>query len=499
MTYSPNTASFTRADLVSILGESALHAFPESLIATGVSTDTRTLQAGNIFLALRGERFDGHTLWQEAVSKGASVLVVEYIPENYDGKTPSILVQSTLQTLGALGHFHRKRFHLPVVAVAGAAGKTTTKEMIASVLSEKFTVLKTEGNLNNQIGVPLTLLRLDVAHTAAVIEIGTNEPGEIEILSQMVAPTHGIITNVGKEHLEKLIDLDGVEREETALFRYLEQNGGMAFVNMNDERLRTYWKNPWSAYVMHQSAPTDAYGACSALARQGLISGHFSLTETANVVLTTYHQNESVQAVMRSALGSTGAQNGLAAAAVGYSLGLSAEEVKYGLEAFRPMESEQGYGRMVVQRLEDFGGITLLNDCYNANPTSMMAAFETLEHSTALRKIALLGDMLELGASSDAEHDALMAYVLEADWLHTAILTGKEFGAAYTRIMHNGMLKHGNVAKIVYCTTNAQCALRLDALLQQGDALLLKGSRSMHLEDILPLFITSTTTTSTLR
>jgi UDP-N-acetylmuramyl pentapeptide synthase len=209
-----NTAPFSRANLRELFGEQTNTVLPRDFRALGVSTDTRTLQAGNIFVALVGERFDGHSLISEAVQKGASLVVVN---ENTTVSlasvgAPCLRVENTLHALGELAHFHRSRFEIPVVAVAGAAGKTTTKEMITCVLGQEYTVLKTEGNFNNQIGVPLTLLRLEESHTVAVIEIGTNEPGEIEILSNIVAPTHGIITNIGKEHLEKLIDLDGVER-----------------------------------------------------------------------------------------------------------------------------------------------------------------------------------------------------------------------------------------------------------------------------------------------
>lgn len=471
-----NHASFTRSNLITLFGERACAHLPESLVTTGVSTDTRSITAGNIFVALRGERFDAHTLVKEAFAKGASVAIVDDRIKTgiSDPQVPLVLVTDTLRALGALAHLHRKRFSLPVIAVAGSAGKTTTKEMTARLLSEHFSVLKTEGNFNNQVGVPLTLLRLSERDTAAVIEIGTNEPGEIEILSAMVAPTHGIITNIGKEHLEKLIDEDGVEREETALFRYLAEHGGVAFVNMNDHRLRKYRRSGWLHYgIQEQNLVAD-------------ISATFTLQPSTHAVLRMTEKNSTPAnaeplEVRLQTVGSTGARNALAAAAVGFGLGLSPEQIRKGLEGFRPATSEAGYGRMVAETLTLNGNrtITLLNDCYNANPTSMYAALETLQSTQHSRRIALLGDMRELGASSAQEHDLLLGVLRQALWLDLVVLTGTEMLQAHTRFVG----EHSTSSKILYAPGTQEAAEMLASRLQSGDVLLVKGSRGVRLEE----------------
>lgn len=476
-TIASNAAPFRHTDLVQVFGESACAGISKAVQTHGVSTDTRTLEAGNLFVALRGERFDGHTLVWEALGKGASAVLVESRERaSVEANAPIVTVPNTLHALGRLAHFHRQRFTIPVLAVAGSAGKTTTKEMTARLLSEHFTVLKTEGNLNNQVGVPLTLLRLTEEHSAAVIEIGTNEPGEIAILSEMVAPTHGIITNIGKEHLEKLIDEDGVEQEETALLRYLADNGGTTFINTNDARLRKY---------------RHSVGISYGLAEDGLtpdICATFTLKPSTHAVLsiTNNRTSERCEAHLQS-VGITGARNGLAAAAVGFGLGLTAEQIQRGLEGFRPATSEAGYGRMVAEEitLSSDRKITLLNDCYNANPTSMYAALETLAATSTPRRIALLGDMRELGAVSESEHDALLAILHSASWLSLAVLTGSEMEAAYKRFTQ----KHGTTTSLVYCSTNAECTFTLTNILQTGDVLLAKASRGVRLEEALELLL----------
>jgi UDP-N-acetylmuramoyl-tripeptide--D-alanyl-D-alanine ligase len=320
--------------------------------------------------------------------------------------------------------------------------------------------------------VPLTLLRLTNTHTAAVVEIGTNEPGEIAKLSAIVAPTHGLITNIGKEHLEKLIDEDGVEEEETALFRYLAEHGGTAFLNCNDERIRKYGRSGFLRYALaDETLNAD-------------ITATFAVQSSTSTMLQLVHHrtNISVEAHLQS-VGITGARNALAAAAVGFGLGMSAEEIRRGLEGFRPETSETGYGRMVAEtrELPQNRTIMLLNDCYNANPTSMYAALETLQTTTAPRRLAVLGDMRELGAASASEHDALLATLQSASWLELAVLIGAEMQKAYLRAPR----QHETMTKLVYCDTHSEAAQIIGVRVQTGDVLLVKGSRGVHLEEVL--------------
>lgn len=459
-------------------------ALPRDFRATGVSTDTRTIEAGNIFVALVGERFDAHTLIPEAVQKGASCIIANesFLTQNARIDAPYIGVPNTLHALAELAHFHRLRFEIPIVAVAGAAGKTTTKEMIATVLAQEYDVLKTEGNFNNQVGVPLTLLRLAEHHTAAVVEIGTNEPGEIEILSNIVAPTHGLITNIGKEHLEKLIDIDGVEREETALFRHLELTGGTAIINLDDERLRKQ-----SAYIASQCT----YSLAPRSVRKADLSAAVTLASNGEPMMNFAYkigQQRATADVQLSVVGQTMAQNALAAAAVGCALGVSLGNIASGLRKFQPAASEAGYGRMVVETLHTAGGdITLLNDCYNANPTSMLAALDTLrtlpKATPQSRKIVLLGDMRELGDSAHAEHITLVKMLNTASWLDTTVFIGEEMHRAFVTLAETTTTTSLHLAR-----DTAEAASLLRSLAKAGDTVLVKGSRGMKLETVVAQF-----------
>ncbi|HRT67697.1 MAG TPA: Mur ligase family protein, partial [Bacteroidota bacterium] len=229
-----NKVKFSGIELTAIFGESSLQNIDLKIETTGVSIDTREIEQGNIFIALVGDNIDAHSKLQEAFDKGAALAIVnkDWYEKNinYMQNLPLILVKDTLKAFQRLAQFHRYKFNSDIIAVAGSNGKTTTKEMIAAVLSKKYRILKTYKNYNNQIGVPQMLLQLNDDIDIAVIEIGTNYPGEIMILSEMIAPTAGIITNIGREHLEGFIDLDGVELEETTLLGYLKKTEGMFFL-----------------------------------------------------------------------------------------------------------------------------------------------------------------------------------------------------------------------------------------------------------------------------
>lgn len=498
-----NTALFTSSEMAELFGADAALGLPDGWMCTGVSTDTRTLCAGNLFVALVGERFDAHMLLSDAAQKGASAAIVSNafgtgglnygsgaaIPAGSptaspaglgeSGSLPCIPVPNTLHALGRLAHMHRRRFQVPVVAVAGAAGKTTTKDMIAHVLKRKFgdeAVLKTEGNLNNQVGVPLTLLRLDAAHAVAVVEIGTNEPGEIEMLSAMVAPTHGIITNIGKEHLEKLRDLDGVEREETALFRFLETTGGTAFINMDDERLRKYAAYAPSLFTFGIAHKADL-AARVELSAEGHPQMYLSYKRGV--------QRATAEVQLR-VVGHTMAYNALAAAAVGCGFGLSLAEIVSALITFVPTASQQGYGRMVV---ETFGDITLLNDCYNANPVSMEAALATLRAMSPLphcRRFAVLGDMRELGEASLHEHCLLLERLAADAAFERILLVGNEMERAYSVVQGSQRYENEHVVvRLMLCASKEAAGEFLCATLQAGDIVLVKGSRGVRLEEVV--------------
>ncbi len=450
-----NTTQFSRSELIELFGEENVCHLPEWTV--GVSTDTRTLVSGNIFIALKGEQFDGHDVLEIACEKGAVLLILE---RSYCGKLstriesyPHIVVENTLSALGRLAEFHRNRYDIPIIAIAGAAGKTSTKDLTAQVLSQKLLTLKTEANFNNQIGVPLTLLQLTSDHEAAVIEIGTNQPGEIEILSRICSPTHGLITNIGKEHLEKLVDLDGVEREETELFRALSKKNGKILVNMDDERLCNY-------------ATDYPHAITFGIHRKAMVHASLQFNSQLQPILFF---DENTVAIQMQTIGLAAGYNAIAAAAVGFSIGMNTEEIRLGLESFTVPEAH-GYGRMNV---ESIGTWTLINDCYNANPESMSIALQTLKLiPTNGKRIALLGDMRELGAAAANEHQTIIAEAIHnAD---SVIVIGDEMIAAAS--------KFPTVQKI---SSKKECVYALRSLITKDDVLLVKGSRGMKLEDII--------------
>ncbi|MBK9249151.1 MAG: UDP-N-acetylmuramoyl-tripeptide--D-alanyl-D-alanine ligase [Ignavibacteria bacterium] len=452
-----NTTEFNRAELTELFGSDSVYQLPEN--SRGVSTDTRSLVSGNIFVALHGEIFDGHEKIDDAIANGAALVVIDNkaIADKLSTEHksyPHILVPNTLHALGQLARFHRNRFTIPIVAIAGASGKTSTKDLTAHVLSEKFSTLKTSANYNNQIGVPLTLLQLTHEHQAAVIEIGTNEPGEIEILSRITAPTHGLITNIGKEHLEKLIDLDGVEHEETALFRYLHDSNGIALVNLDDERLKKY---------RDHSSTTRSFGMDSSA--EIAVSVHF--TYELHPILSFTSRFE----VELEAFGYAAALNAMAAVAVGVTLGMTNAELQRALESFEQPPAH-GYGRMNVEQVHD---IIILNDCYNANPDSMRIALKTLALYPARgRRIAILGDMRELGAAATEEHLSLISDA-EACTDILLILGEEMLRAAAQLINSNSIFMNSKQECINFIRTNQA----------EGDVVLVKGSRGMAMEDII--------------
>ncbi|MES2766956.1 MAG: UDP-N-acetylmuramoyl-tripeptide--D-alanyl-D-alanine ligase [Bacteroidota bacterium] len=463
-----NSAQFTFEELQHIFKTAQFEGFKGNEIITGISTDTRTLQKGNLFIALKGENFDGHSKINDAISRGAVAILGQtdgFKEFSADLSTnphgfPQIIVENSLKSLGLLGSFHRKRFTFPVVAIAGAAGKTSTKDITAHVLSQKFNVLKTQANYNNQIGVPLTLLQLTDTHTAAVIEIGTNEPGEIEILSNILDATHGLITNIGKEHLEKLIDLDGVEREETALFQNLNSRGAISFVNYDDPRLKNYAKH---------SLKTVTFG----IDRLSDVHAEISLNEFTQPEMAIVLKKRTIHAQLQT-LGYFSGLNALCAAAIASELGLSNEEIIKGLESYAP-DAHSEYGRM---RLEKHGELVIINDTYNANPESMNAALQTLKSfKNNGRKIAVLGDMRELGNSAADEHlDVLKNAFKNADYVY---LAGDEFLKAFKNFESNGAV---NVRAF---ENKEELLAELLKVAEPNDAILVKGSRGMKMEEII--------------
>ncbi len=471
-----NSAAFSAADLRTIFGERAI--VPDFHASVGVCTDSRALQPGSIFVALKGERFDAHDHIETAIMQGCVAVVFEerWLDTWNQGLAKTfasfarVVVPDTLVALAQLARYHRDRFDIPVLAVAGANGKTTTKELAAHVFTSKWLTLKTEANYNNRVGTPLTLLQLTKFHQAAVIEIGTNEPGEIEVLSEMVNPSIGLITNIGEEHLEKLIDLDGVEREETALFRHCAAGGARALVNIDDERLRSHV----------QSLPLCYRFATDDNAEPNDVDLHATIRfdDELHPALTIHARSlsEPLTCTLQT-IGFATALNAAAALASADVAGIPLEQACSALESFEA-PAVHGYARMQIQTHAALPSVRILNDCYNANPSSMRMALSTLKAFNAERRIALLGDMRELGAATSASHDEIVSRALRsADIL---ILLGTEMHSAAARVVDEAQR-----SRIFLPESPTAAAATLTSLCRAGDVILLKGSRGMALERVL--------------
>lgn len=458
-----NETEFLPSELKALFGASNCRNLSYQWIV-GVSTDTRTLEKNNIFIAIVGENHNGHDSIGSAIKKYASVIFIERRYEeailNEFPEFPFVIVDDTIDALGKLANYHRRKFSIPIIAIGGSNGKTTTKELTSYLLAQKYSVLKTYRNYNNLIGVPLTLLNISPQHSCVVIEIGTNTYGEIEKLSTIVEPTHGLITNIDKEHLLEFVDLNGVEKEETTLFHFLRSTEGHLFVNTDDQRLKKYnTQNEYSTSIGFTNGAN--------------VKGKVAFDTQFRPTLTVTYNAVSFSAKLRL-IGLSSAINALAAAAIALKLGLTNQMIVKGLESYEPEVTETGYGRMV---LEEFAGFHVINDCYNANPASMIMALRTLkELPNSGKKIAVLGDMLELGQVSLNEHKEILQYAL--DCCDQILLIGKEFAQAYEELPES-------IHNVHHYATNTMLVRALIPMMSKGNYTLVKGSRGLKLEEVL--------------
>ncbi len=429
-----------------------------------VSIDTRTLASGDVFVALRGSNFNGHTFIQDAINKGAHFCVVEsdWFKNNNNEHLPLLVVKDTLFFLGELANLYRQFFEIPFIAVAGSNGKTTTKDFIAHILSQRYNVLKTEGNFNNLVGVPLTLFKLRKEHQIAVLEIGTNQQGEIARLCEIIEPTDGIITNIGKEHLEFFYDLDGVEMEETTLFGYLLKHNGFSFVNVDDSRLIRYVK------ILENKL---TYGQSDKANLQVKIKLNPDLTTEINYIW----EDNGIKAKLFNP-GLSVAYASISAVAIGFKFGLTPSEIIQGLETFRQQDIKS-YGRMLIKNIHN---VLIINDTYNANPSSMQLAIETLRmFDTNSPKFAILGDMLELGISSKDEHIAVLNLAKKV--CEKVFIFGEEMKKAFDELPDR--------SNILWFQNKMDIVQQLIDNVFPGAVLLFKASRGMKCEEILSSFI----------
>jgi UDP-N-acetylmuramoyl-tripeptide--D-alanyl-D-alanine ligase len=459
--------SFTAGELAGATGGRWLDQAPERVV--GVSTDTRAIAAGSLFVALRGERFDGHAFLAEAARGGAAAALVSDAAVARGSEEPAalprLLVPDTLAGLGAVARHHRRRFDLPVVGVTGSNGKTTTREMVAAILETRGPVLKTEGNLNNEVGVPLTLLKLGPEHRAAVIELGMNHAGEIARLTAMAGPQVGVVTNAAAAHLEGLGSVDGVADAKAELYQGLPP-GGVAVANADDPRMLK------RAQASGRRLLTFAAGR----QRRGDVVVLELLTQDATGLRFLLGVGNRELDVALPLVGAHNAANAAAAACAAIALGCTDREIVRGLAAVAPVGR-----RLRLARLPS--GALLVDDCYNANPLSMGAALRTLAElarSEGGRPVAVLGDMLELGPEEEVLHRQVGAEAAAAGVARLLC-----FGPR-SRATVEGAVAAGLAPGSTFHTEDIE-ALGAQAMagLSAGDVLLVKGSRGMRLERIV--------------
>ena len=372
-----------------------------------VTTDSRNCPAGSLFIALKGASFNGNAFAAGALEAGCAFAVVDdekYVPK---GDSRYILVPDSLQTLQQLARYHRRQLNIPIIGITGTNGKTTTKELIAAVLSQSHTILYTQGNLNNHIGVPLTLLRLRPEHEIGVIEMGASHPGDIEELDNIAEPDYGIITNVGRAHLEGFGSFEGVVRTKGELYDFLRKKGN-ATIFIDHE-------NPYLNEIAGGLERIE-YGRGDDLYVNG-----YATENTPYLSLEWKAGKEGVLHPVRTQLiGEYNLSNVLAAVAIGRFFGVDDARIDEALEAYTPTNNRS--------QLKKTAYNTLIIDAYNANPTSMMAALENFRNMKASRKMLILGDMRELGSASGAEHQKIADYLSQSAF-DKVWLVGEQFAA----------------------------------------------------------------------
>ena len=432
-----------------------------------VVTDSSKVKRGSVFVALKGERLDGHRFVRDAVRHGASCVVVhrDLRPSAY-GAAAVVKVRDTLRALGDLAHYRRDRVGPKVLAITGSNGKTTTKEMVAAILEEAYVdrkplrgrILKTEGNFNNLVGLPLTLLRLNKGKKVAVVELGTNRPGEIQRLAEIAAPDMGLITSIAPAHLEGLNSLAGIAREKGALFGRIRP-GGMIAINMDDPRVRRLGQKFRGHKITYGEGGQVRAESWRSLGARGTM-----------LYLRAGRQRSRIRL---NFLGEHNIVNATGAAAMAYGLGVSLAAIRRGLQKVKPFPMRM--------QLENWRKIGIINDAYNANPASMEAAVKTLAGIQCRgERIAILGDMFELGRQSRHQHLQLGKQVAR-DGIDRLYLLG-----ARAKHVKDGALRSGMPAeRIVIGKDHADVAKLLRSHVKKSDWLLFKGSRGMQMETVL--------------
>ncbi|MGN0985105.1 MAG: UDP-N-acetylmuramoyl-tripeptide--D-alanyl-D-alanine ligase [Candidatus Enterenecus sp.] len=451
--------AMTLRQLLEAVGGTLLGEYEDlDAVFTDVCTDSRNIAAGSLFLPLQGERFDGHAYISDALEQGAVGCITARERDSYLPGKFYVKVRSTQRALRDLARYYKEQFHIPFIAVTGSVGKTTTKDMVAAVLGSRYKVLKTEGNFNNDIGLPLTILRLDRSYEVCVLEMGMDHAGEIDYLSELVEPDVALITNIGDAHIENLGSREAIFKAKCEVFAHLKKDG-LAVLNGDDEWLATLRGK------LEQKAVFVGSGAGLDYTALDLDSGDG--TQLKCVVRTPESQFEA----LIPALGSHMIYPTLMATAVAERLGMAPDEIRRGIRAFLPTKM-----RMNVIRCP--GDVIILNDAYNANPQSMRAAAAVLGDARDRRRVAVLGDMKELGINSELFHRTVGGYFAEAG-TDRLIAIGD-----LARFIAAGAREAGLENADWYPTLEeAQDALLRE--LRSGVTILVKASRAMEFERVV--------------
>jgi UDP-N-acetylmuramoyl-tripeptide--D-alanyl-D-alanine ligase len=458
---------YTLAEVASaVRGELAAGSADARVLSAAI--DSRAVDAGALFFALPGERVDGHEFVAQAVTAGASGAVVSTTrPRDSFGDLPEafglIMVDDPARALARLAGWHRRLMKASVVGVTGSAGKTTTKDMIAAVLAESFSVLATEGNMNNEIGLPLTLLRLQPGHDVAVLEMAMRAPGEIAALAETARPDVGVVTNVGYAHIGLLGSQSAIADAKAELVRALPAHG-FAVLNGEDPRVRAIERFAPGRSLLYGLSPE-----CSVRA----VDVALSEDDTSFAVALDGQAVPDVRFTV-PVPGRHNVLNGLAALAVGWRLGIEPEAMARGLASFRP-------SAMRMHFVKASGGFTLIDDTYNANPASVRCAIDAaLQHAGQRRVIAILGDMLELGDSAAAGHAELGEYAASAG------VSGLVTVGSLAALAAQGAVRAGlDPRRCRACDDNVSAARAATEMADADDVILVKGSRGMRMEQIV--------------
>lgn len=435
-----------------------------------ICTDTRKIGAGSLFFALKGDKFDANTFAEKAIEAGAAYAVIDN--PVYQLNEKYLLVDDVLTALQDLARHHRQQLSIPVIGLTGTNGKTTTKELINAVLSQHFKTQATQGNLNNHIGVPLTILTINTSHQVAVIEMGANHQKEIELLCSIAQPSHGLITNVGKAHLEGFGGVEGVKKGKGELYDYFLKSESLqvrksgspssVFINSDDNTLLEMA----GARKLHDVV---YYGTNTI---DDLVSGE--LVENSPLLGLEWANNKTgeVYKVKTQLTGAYNLHNILAAITIGTYFNIPAAEINAGVEGYQPKNNRS----QIVQTATN----TLICDYYNANPSSMFVAIENIGKLDAKRKVLILGDMFEMGPESAVEHASVIQKALDTE-VDERIFIGKDF------LSQNSKFKIQNQDVTFYATAeDAIAGLKAGPI--TGSTILIKGSRGMALERLVELF-----------